>query len=380
MGILPYTEEHKKFRKRVRTFAKKEISPYVEQWEKNRGMPRSVWKRMGEEGFLCTSYSPEYGGIGGNFLHTLIITEEFIRAGFMDPGFSGHSDIMSPYIYSFGSKEIKKKYIPGCISGDLIVSIAMTEPDTGSDVAAITTTAVESGDEVVINGSKIFITNGINCDLAVVAAKDPAIKKPLEAISLYVVETGTPGFEKGKKLDKMGMHTQDTAELFFNNCCVPVKNRLGEKGKGFYLLMQKLQQERLVLSTTAMVAAEYILEKTMEYYKLNSSRKKALSQSQAKQFALVEMATEVKLGRNFFDKLVADHVENKNVIIETSMAKFWISRMALRVAVRCIDLFGESAISEACPIIRYWRDLRAYPIVGGTDEIMKTIVAKFMNI
>ena len=380
MEILPYTEEHKKFRKRVRVFAEKEIAPNIEQWEENRGMPRSIWKRMGEEGFLCTSYAPEYGGIGGNFLHTLIITEEFIRVGFMEPGPSGHSDIMSPYIYSFGSEEMKKKYIPGCVTGDLIASIAMTEPDTGSDVAAITTTAVENGDEVVINGSKIFISNGINCDLAVVAAKDPLIEKPLEAISLYVVEAGTPGFEKGKKLDKMGMHSQDTAELFFNNCRIPVKNRLGEKGKGFYMLMQKLQQERLVLSMTAMLAAEYILEKTMEYYKANSGPGKAVPKSQVNQFALVEMATEVKLGRTFFDKLVVDHIENKNVVKETSMAKFWIARMALRVADRCIDLFGISAISEACPIIRSWRDLRAYPIVGGTDEIMKIIVAKFMNI
>ena len=380
MEILQHTKEHRRFRQRVRTFMEKEMLPYADQWEENRILPRSFWQRMGEEGFLCTNLSPEYGGMGGNFLHSVIVLEEFLRANHNEQGVSGHSDICVPYINSYASEEIKNKYLPKCVSGEIITAIAMTEPNTGSDVAGIATTAEEIGDEVIINGSKIFITCGILCDLVILAAKDSSATNQHQAISLYLVETGTPGFKKGKKLDKMGMHSQDTAELFFSDCRVPIENRLGQKGQGFKMLMEKLQQERLILTIAALSAAEYILDKTMELFKSNSGPGKMIPKSQVNQFALVEMATEIKLGRTFLDKLIADHMEARDVVIETSMAKYWVAEMVRRVADRSLDLLGDFATLEACPVVRAWRDIRSFSIVGGTNEIMKKIVAKLMVI
>lgn len=256
----------------------------------------------------------------------------------------------------------------------------MTEPDAGSDVAAMTTTAVEEGGEIVINGSKTFISNGINCDLVVLAAKDPSVENPHKAISLYLVEDGTPGFKKGNQLEKMGMHSQDTAEIFFTNCRIPKENQLGEKGVGFVMLMQKLQQERLACSVIALARAEYILEWTIDYCRDTLVAGKALSGSQAVQFALAEMATEVKMSRTFTEKLVADHMGKKNVVIETSMAKYQTSDMANRIANRCMDIVGDFALDEQCPIVREWRDLRVTTIFAGTNEIMKGIIAKSMKL
>ena len=303
-----------------------------------------------------------------------------VRTGHLGTGQISHNDIIVPYIESYASEELKKKYLPGCVSGDIITAVGMTEPDAGSDLASLKTTAVEDGDEVIINGSKIFISNGINCDLVVLAARDPEVANPYEALSLYLVEAALPGFEKGKKLEKMGIHQQDTSELFFNDCRVPKKNMIGKKGAGFKMLMEKLQQERLVVAIFGINAAEYILDLTLKYYKNNSGPGKAVPKSQANQFALVEMATEVKIGRTFLDKLVADHVEKRNVVVETSMAKFWGTDLAKRVADRCFDLFGDAAAINACPITRMALEARAACIYAGTNEIMKLIVAKFMGI
>ena len=380
MKILQYTEEHKQFREQVRSFMKKEIAACSEQWEKERIMPKSAWKRMGKAGLLCTTISPEYGGQGKDFLHAVIIAEEICYTSQNGQGPVTHSDIVVPYITSFASEEIKKKYLPGCISGDVITAVAMTEPDVGSDIASIATTAVEKGDEVIINGSKIFITNGINTNLVILAARDPLIENPYKALSLYLVDGDSPGFQKGKHLDKMGMHSQDTAELFFSDCRIPKKNRLGQKGEGFKLLMENLQQERLLLTLWGLVVSELVLEITLSYYKNNSGSNKFSLKSQANQFSLVEMATDVKIGRTFFDKLIVEHMEGKNIIVETSMAKHWIATLVRRVCNGCLDLFGDSATAETCSVIRYWRDTRVLSIVGGTNEIMKSIVAKFMGL
>jgi len=380
METLHYTDEHKKFRQKVKTFMENEIFPTVDMWEKNRIMPRNLWKRMGEEGFLCTNISSEYGGIDGDFLHSIIMIEEFSRANHTEQGPSGHSDIVVPYIDYFASDELKKKYLPGCVSGDIITALAMTEPDAGSDVAGIKTSAVENGDETVINGTKIFISSGIHCDLVVLAAKDPLVENPYESVSLYLVEAGTPGFDKGRKLEKMGMNSGDTAELFFSNCTIPISNRLGQKGKGFNMLMHNLQQERLVLTINALCAAEYILQNTFEHYKKNAASARSGSKSQIQQFALVEMATEVKLGKTFLEKLIFDVMEGNNVIIEISMAKYWIAEMVRRVADRCLELFDDLAMLKKCPVERSWRDIRVFSIIGGTNEIMKNIIAKYMKL
>jgi alkylation response protein AidB-like acyl-CoA dehydrogenase len=291
-----------------------------------------------------------------------------------------HSDIVVPYISSFASEELKQQYLPGCVSGEIVTAVAMTEPGAGSDLAGMTTAAVEEGEEVVIDGSKTFISNGLNADLVLVAARDPAVENPYNAISLYVVESDTPGFARGRHLEKMGMWSQDTAELFFSKCRIPIRNRLGDKGMGFLMLMQKLQQERLVCAIMGVTGAERIMEWIMDYCRQTSVSGKPLAKSQAVQFALVEMATDVKLGRTFVEKLITDHMEKKEIIVETSMAKYWTTEMLNRIANRALDLCGDFAMTEKCPIVRAWRDAKIMTIFAGTNEIMKNIAAKFMGL
>ncbi len=380
MDILNYTEDHRHFRQRLKAFLEKEVTPHADRWEQEGIVPKSIWKKMGQGGFLCPSVSQEYGGLGGDFLYSVIVSEELTRTRQAGLAANLHSDIVVPYIESYANDEIKKKYLPGCVSGDIVTALAMTEPDAGSDLAAMKTTAVEEGDEVILDGSKIFISNGINADLVIVAAKDPVVADPYQAISLYLLQGDTPGFKRGRRLEKMGMHSQDTAELFFSNCRTPLKNRLGEKGMGFLMLMEKLQQERLVCALAAVPAAEFILEWTTEYCKKSRVAGKPLSKYQATQFALVEMATEVKLGRTFVDRLVLDHMAGNNVVIETSMAKYWTTDLVKKVAERCLDLIGDYGMLEQCPIARAFRDMRVMSIFAGTNEIMKGIVAKFMGL
>jgi len=381
MDILKFTEKHKAFRERLRIFLATEVTPYVDEWEKNKLVPKSIWRKMGKEGFLCYMLKPEYGGLGGDLLYSVIVSEEMVRTHQAGLTATLHSDIVVPYIDSFGSQDLKQKYLPKCASGDIIAAVAMTEPDAGSDLSSIKTTAVEDGNNVEINGSKTFISNGINCDLVIVAAQDPKIENPYEAMSLYIVEDGTPGFNKGQKLVKMGMHSQDTAEMFFSNCRIPVSNRLGEKGQGFLMLMQKLQQERLVCSIGAVAAAEYLMEYLFDYCKTNTdSNGKPLSKFQATQFKLVEMMTEVKLGKTFVDKLVVDHMEGQNIVVETSMCKYWSTDLIKRLTYDAIDLIGLTALDNDHPVTRMWRDVRIMPIFAGTNEIMKGIAGKFMGL
>jgi acyl-CoA dehydrogenase len=380
MEILQFSEDHNRFRSRLRTFLAEEVTPHVDQWEQQGIVPKKIWRRMGQEGFLCPMTAAAYGGIGGDFRYSVIVAEELSRTWHSGLNANLHSDIVAPYIESFGSPEIKQRYLPGCVSGELVSAVAMTEPGAGSDLAAMTTAAVEEDREVVIDGSKTFISNGINADLVVVAARDPAVENAYDAISLYVVESGSPGFSRGRHLDKMGMRSQDTAELFFSKCRIPKKNRLGQKGQGFLMLMGNLQQERLVCAVMAVAVAERILEWITEYCKTTTVSGKPLSKSQATQFALVEMSTEVKLGRNFVDKLVVDHMEQKQIVVETSMAKYWTTDMLKRVAERGLDLCGDFAMLEKCRIVRAWRDVRVMPIFAGTNEIMKNIAAKFMGL
>lgn len=380
MDILKYTEEHKAFRQTVREFFEKEVIPYADQWEEEGITPKSVWKKMGEQGFLCMDVPRKYGGRGADFLYSVIVTEELVPTGQSGVSAPVHSDVVVPYITSYGSEELKQRYLPRCVSGDIITSIAMTEPDAGSDLASMRTTAVEEGDYVIINGQKTFISNGILCDLVVLAAKDPSVGSPYQALDLYLVEAGTPGFEKGRNLIKMGWKSQDTAELFFSDCRIPKGNRLGLKGSGFLMLMEKLQQERIMCCIAAVAAAEYILEVAINYCKEHTESGKPISHYQSTQFKIVEMATEVKLGRTFLDKLIADHMEGKNIVVEASMAKYWTTEMAMRMAEECMDFYGEYGCIEEYQIARAWRDLRVMSIFAGTNEIMKGIAAKFMGL
>jgi len=380
MEILQYTDEHRMFRDALRRYLAKEIVPHVEEWEEAGIVPKEAWKKMGDQGFLAMSVPEEYGGLGADFLYSVIVTEEMTRTNHSGLAAPLHSDIIVPYIVAFASEEQKHKYLPGCISGDIITAIAMTEPNAGSDLAGMKTTAVEKSDEIVINGQKTFISNGINCDLLVLAARDPGAENPHAAVDLFLVEAGTPGFEKGKRMKKIGWHSQDTAELYFTDCRIPKANRLGDKGTGFIKLMMKLQQERLVCAIAAVAAAEYMLEITIQYCKERTAFGRPLTKFQNTQFEIVEMATETRLGRTFVDKLIADHMEGKNIVVDVSMAKYWTTEMASRVADRCLQLFGGYGYCEEYPIARAWRDIRVTRIFAGTNEIMKTIAARFMGL
>ena len=380
MDILHYTEEHRIFRDSLRRFLEKEIIPHVEEWEEAGIVPREAWKKMGEQGYLAMGVAEEYGGLGADFLYSVIVTEEMARTNHSGLAAPLHSDIIVPYIESFASEEQKHKYLPGCVSGDIITAVAMTEPNAGSDLAGMKTTALERGDEIILNGQKTFISNAINSDLVVLAARDQNTDDPHRAVDLYLVEAGTPGFEKGKQIKKIGWHSQDTGELYFNDCHIPVVNRLGDKGSGFLKLMLKLQQERLVCAIGAVAGAEYILEMTIQYCKERTAFGRPLSKFQNTQFEIVEMATEVRLGRTFVDKLIADHMEGKEVVVDVSMAKYWTTEMAFRVADRALQLFGGYGYCEEYPIARAWRDLRITRIFAGTNEIMKVIASRFMGL
>jgi len=380
VGILSYTEDHRIFRESFRRFLKREIIPWIDDWEEAGIVPRSVWKKMGDGGFLCTGVPEKYGGAGADFLYAVIVIEELAKSNFSGLGVRLHSDVATPYILDYASEEQKQKYLPRCVSGDIITAIGMSEPNAGSDLAAIQTTAVEEGDDIVLNGQKTFISNGINCDLIIVAARNPAEENPYSALDLFLVESDTPGFEKGRRLKKVGWHAQDTAELFFSECRIPKGNRLGAKGTGFKKMMRHLQPERLVIAVGAVAAAEFMLEETLQYVKNRRVFGKPLSRYQHTQFEMVEMATEIKLGRTFIDKLIRDHMEGANIVTDVSMAKYWTTEMAFRVADRCMQLFGGYGYCEEYPIARAWRDIRVNRILAGANEIMKVVVARNLEL
>ena len=374
-----FNEEHELFREQFKRFCAREVTPNIARWEEQRIVDRDAWTKAGAQGFLCPSVDPKYGGSGVDFGYSAIIDEEIIRAGSSGFAMSLHNDICVPYIESFGSEEQKERWLPGCVSGELITAIAMTEPNTGSDLAAIKTTAIRDGDTYVVNGQKTFISNGILCDLVIVAAKtDP--QSTHAGVSLLVVEAGTPGFEKGRKLDKMGMHSQDTAEMHFVDCRVPASALLGQEGSGFYYLMEKLQQERLVCAIGAQAAAEVVLEDTIKYTQERTAFGKPLSKFQNTQFKLAEIATEIEIGRTFVDRLIAEHMAGTPIVKETSMAKWWVTEMCKRNIDQCLQLYGGYGYMEEYPICRAYRDARIQTIFAGTTEIMKIIIAKSMGL
>ena len=376
-----FTEEHIMFRDSLRRFLEKEAVPYFEQWEEDRLVPRSFWEKLGGNGFLCPWVDEKYGGIGADFIFTIILTEELARIGAGLGGIGVHSSIVGPYINSFGTEEQKKKYLPMCMSGEIIAAIAMTEPGAGSDLAAITSTAIKDGDSYIINGQKTFISNGIHSDLIVVVAKtDPKASPAHKGISLFLVESDTPGFSRGRKLKKVGMHSQDTAEMVFEDVRVPATSLLGEEGKGFYHLMKELQQERIVSAVGAQIAAEDMLSMTLEYVKERTAFGNPIGKFQNTQFKLAEMATHVQLGRTLLDDLIIKHMEGKDIYKEVSMAKWWISDNARKMAPECMQLHGGYGYMEEYKIARRYRDIAVTPIYAGSNEIMKTIIAKSLGL
>ncbi|MBK7584232.1 MAG: acyl-CoA dehydrogenase family protein [Myxococcales bacterium] len=376
-----YSEEHELFRQSFAKFVEREVVPNQERWRSQGMVDRETWRKAGAGGFLCPWLEAEHGGPGGDLLHSCIVIEELAKV--YDSGFamSLHSDIIVPYLHEFGDDAQKKRWLPGAASGDLVTAIAMTEPGTGSDLAAIATTAVRDADDYVINGTKTFISNGILCDLCIVAVKtDSDPNNAHRGISLVVVEADRPGFVKGRKLAKMGMASQDTSELSFEDCRVPVANRLSEEGAGFMMLMQKLAQERLVVALAAQASAEQVLEDTLVYVKERRAFGKPIASFQNTKFKLAEVATKVEVGRVFADRLVVEHMQGKSLVKECSMAKLWHTDMVGEVVDECLQMFGGYGYMLEYPISRAYMDARVQRIFAGTNEIMKVIIAKQLGL
>ena len=377
-----FSDEHVMFRKSLRKMLEKEAYPFYDEWERAREIPRKFWLKLGENGFLCPWGDEEYGGLGLDFSYSMILIEEFERVGQgIGSGVSLHSEIVAPYIAALGTEQQKQKWLPGCISGEKITAIAMTEPGAGSDLAGIKTTARREGDYFILNGEKTFITNGGIADFAIVVCKtDPKAAPAHRGISLIVVENGTEGYKRGKKLEKIGMHSGNTSELIFEDAKVPVTHLLGEEGKGFYYLMDNLQQERLIVAIQCQVEAEEMLRLTMEYVKQRHAFGKPISKFQNTQFKIAEMATEIELGRTYINQITLRHVKGEKIVKEVSMAKWWISEMAKRVASECLQLHGGYGYMEEYEIARRYRDIPVASIYAGTTEVMKTIIAKQLDL
>lgn len=372
-----FNEDHEMFRAQFRKFIEREILPHYEQWEKDGQIDRKLWNKAGDNGYVCQWLPEEYGGLGVDFLYSVIQIEELALQGITGFALNLHSDIVVPYIWNFGNEEQKKKWLPGCCTGELVAAVAMTEPDAGSDLQAIRTTAIRDGDHYVINGQKTFISIGLQNDLVVVAAKtDPKAEPAYRGVSLIVVEDGTPGYIKGRKLEKIGWHSQDTAELSFEDCRVPVANRLGEEGQGFIQLMKKLQQERLVCAIGCVAGIWRTLELTKEYIDERKAFGRPLSKFQNTRFKMAEMFTVAELSQVFVDRLIQEHMAGSNVDVETAMAKYWTTESLKKTVDECLQFFGGYGYMEEYPIARAYRDVRVQTIFAGTTEIMKEIISR----
>lgn len=375
------TQEHEIFRKSLRKFLEKFAKPHLDEWEENKEIPKSFWRKLGNEGYLCSYIGEEYGGLEADFWYSVIIDEELERlmSGFI--GISLHNDIVVPYINTFGTEQQKEKWLPKCVTGEYITAIAMTEPGAGSDLANIKTTAKKEGDHYILNGEKTFITNGIFSDLVIVAVKtDTAIRPTYKGISLLVVERDTPGFKRGKKLDKIGLHSQDTAELIFEDALVPVGNLLGEEGKGFYYLMEKLQQERLIVAICAQISSEVMIEETIKFVKNRKAFGKSVGQFQNTQFKIAEMVTNTVMSKSFLYDLIEQHIDGLDVVTSVSMAKWKITDTAKKIAAECMQLHGGYGYMEEYSLARRYRDIPVMSIYAGSNEIMKVIIAKNLGL
>ncbi len=376
-----FDSDHDTFRQSFRAFLDRDVKPHQERWREQGQVDREIWRKAGANGFLCPWLEEKWGGPGADFLCSVIIMEELAYA--YESGFAMalHSDIIAPYIHSFGNDEQKRRWLPGCASGEIVTALGMTEPGTGSDLAAIATTAVRDGDDYVINGSKTFISNGQLCDLVVVACKtDPDPANAHKGISLIVVEANRKGFVKGKRLHKMGMASQDTSELFFEDCRVPAANLIGAEGSGFMMMMQKLQQERLCVAIGAQAGSEQVLADTIAYTKERKAFGKPISKFQNTQFKLVECLAKVEVGRAYVDKVVAGHLVGKHLVKECSIAKFWLTDTGQEIVDTCLQFFGGYGYMLEYPIARAFMDARVQRIYAGTNEIMKVIVAKQLGL
>jgi alkylation response protein AidB-like acyl-CoA dehydrogenase len=374
-----FDADHDAFRDLARTFTAKEIVPFHEQWEEDGQVDREVWRAAGKTGLLGMDVPEEFGGGGAaDFRYNAILTEELVSAGASGMGFPLQNDVVAPYLVRLANEEQKKRWLPGFCSGDIITAIAMTEPGTGSDLQGIQTHARLEGDEWILNGSKTFITNGILADLVIVVARtDP--EAGARGFSLLVVERGMPGFERGRRLKKVGMKAQDTAELSFTDVRVPVANVLGEVGQGFIYLMQNLAQERLSIAVASVAGAEAALRHTLEYTKERTAFGRSVAKFQNTRFELAEMDTEITIARVFVDRCLTEHVAGNLSVPDAAKAKWWTSDLLKRVVDRCVQLHGGYGYMLEYPIAKAFVDSRVQAIYGGTNEIMKEIIGRSLT-
>jgi acyl-CoA dehydrogenase len=376
-----FGEEHEMFRAQFRRFAEREIEPKIARWNKDGITDRETWLRLGEEGYLGPCMPEEYGGAGGDFLYDAIVMEELAwrRAhGIMT---TVHSSICMPYINTWGTEEQKRRWLPPAIRGEALLGICMTEPGTGSDLANVQTRAIRDGDSYVLNGSKTFISIGQLGDLFIVVAKtDPSAKPAHSGISLILVEASTPGFVRGRKLEKLGLWAQDTSEIFFQDCRVPAANLLGREGQGFKMLMEKLQQERICIAVSSIASCRRALEDTIAYVKQRKAFGQPIAAFQNTQFTLAELMTQVEIGQAFVDRLLGAHVRGEDVVVEASMAKWWTTDLQKKLTAECLQLHGGYGFMLEYPIAMDYADAAVQSIYAGTNEIMKVIIARRMGL
>ncbi|MFW5416058.1 acyl-CoA dehydrogenase family protein [Nocardiopsis sp. CNT-189] len=375
-----FEAEHDLFRESVAEFLDREVKPHHDRWEKDGIVPREVWAEAGRVGLLGLGVPEAYGGSGvRDFRFNAVLSEEICKAHASGLGFTLQNDVIAPYLVDLTTEEQKRRWLPGFCSGETITAIAMTEPGAGSDLQGIRTTAVRDGDGYVLNGQKTFITNGINSDLVIVVARtDP--EAGAHGISLLVVERGAAGFERGRNLDKIGLKAQDTAELSFSDVRVPAANLIGEEGKGFVHLMEKLPQERLSIAVSSTAGAEAMLAATIAYCKERTAFGRPISKFQNTRFVLAELATEVDLARTYVDRAITLLNRGELSVEDAAKAKWWCSELANKVMDRCLQLHGGYGYMMEYPVAKAWQDARIQSIFGGTTEIMKEIVGRSMGL
>ena len=370
-----FSTEHAQFRDTVRRFIQIEIAPYHADWEKAGVVPRDLWRKAGAAGLLGCSIPEEYGGAGADVLFNVVLVEEMARSGFTGPGFPVHNEMVMPYIHAFGTEAQKRAWLPKMVSGEAIGSLGMTEPHAGSDLRNIHTRAVRRGDEYVINGQKVFISNGQLCDVIVLAAKTESDAGPV-GISLFIVEATRAGFQRGRNLDKLGMRAQDTSELFFEDVHIPVTNLLGPEGGGFKLMMKNLAQERLTQAIRSATVVETTLEQTIAYVAERRMFGQTLADFQNTQFKLAEIKTEATIARVFVDHCIALFIQGQLSGTDAAMAKMWVTTLHGRAVDECLQLFGGWGYMWDYPIARAYADARVTRIAGGSIEVMKQIIGR----
>jgi alkylation response protein AidB-like acyl-CoA dehydrogenase len=370
-----FNGEHEMFRSSVRKFIEREIAPYHAQWEHDGIVPRELWLKAGEAGLLCCTIPEEYGGLGLDYLFDVVVFEELARSGYTGPGFMIHCDLVATYIKSFGTEAQKRQWLPRMVKGEVIGSLGMTEPHAGSDLRNIRTRAVRDGDDYIINGQKVFISNGQLCDVVVLATKTNSVAGA-KGITLFLVDTKLPGFKRGKNLEKLGMKAQDTSELFFEDLRVPAGSMLGAEAEGFSLMMTKLAQERLAQAIRSATVAEHLVDITVDYTSQRKAFGRTIGDFQNTQFKLAELKTEAVIGRVFTDHCIEKFMHGELDEVDAAMAKMFLTNLHCRVADECLQLFGGWGYMWEYPIARAFADARVVKIAGGSIEIMKHIVGR----